>query len=78
MSDKKKRQRVDEIVQYPNGECPLRGRVGLCRRCGGDPAVATGSAAIGTLGCACGVSMRGGPDKVMALDVTTEVGETRD
>jgi hypothetical protein len=36
-----KRQRVDEIVQYPNGECPLRGRVGLCRRCGGDPTVAS-------------------------------------
>lgn len=72
-----KKQRIDEIVQYPDGRCPLRRRVGLCRRCGGDPSIATGSAAIGTEGCTCGVSLFGGPDKPMPPDLTTAVGETR-
>ena len=43
-------QRVDEIVKMAGGTFPLHGRVGLCRRCGGDPKVATGRAAIGTAG----------------------------
>mgnify|MGYP003424883981 FL=1 len=72
------KQRVDEIVRYADGRFPLHGRVGLCRRCGGDPAIATGTAAIGTMGCTCGVNLFGRPDRVMPLDVTTEVGETRE
>lgn len=71
-------QRVDEIVKMADGTFPLHGRVGLCRRCGGDPKVATGRAAMGTVGCPCGVNIFGGPDRVMPLDVTTEVGETRE
>ncbi len=72
------RQRIDEIIMYNDGTFPLHGRTGLCRRCGGDPSVATGSAAIGTIGCTCGVNVFGRHDKVMPLDVTTEIGETRD
>lgn len=71
-------QRIDEIAKYNNGTFPLHGRIGLCRRCGGDPSVATGSAAIATTGCTCGINVRGGPDKIMPRDVTTEVGETRE
>lgn len=73
------KQRVDEIVQYPDGTCPLRGQVGLCRRCGGDPKVATGRAAIGTTGCTCGINVFDARrDREMPLDVTTTEGETRD
>lgn len=71
-------QRIDEVVMYDNWKFPLHGRIGLCRRCGGDPSVATGSAAIGTTGCTCGINVFGRPDKAMPLDVTTEIGETRD
>lgn len=72
------KQRVDEIVKMADGSFPLHGRVGLCRRCGGDPKVARGRAAIGTTGCLCGMSTRGGPDLAMPDDLTTEVGETRE
>ena len=71
-------QRVDEVVKMYDGTFPLHGRVGLCRRCGGDPSHATGGAAIGTIGCTCGINVRGGPDKPVPLDVTTTVGETRE
>lgn len=71
-----KAKRVDRIAQYVNGGFPNDGKIGLCRRCGGDPKIATGRAALGTAGCCCGVNMSGGPDKIMAPDLTTEVGET--
>lgn len=71
-----KAKRVDQIVQHADGRFPNEGKIGLCRRCGGDPTIATGSAAIGTAGCCCGANVRGGPDKVMASDLTTRVGET--
>lgn len=71
-------KRIDEIVQTADGKFPMRGQVGLCRRCGGDPKVARGRAAIGTAGCVCGIHIAGGPDKEMPDDLTTEVGETRE
>lgn len=61
--------RVDEIVRYADGTCPHRGKVGLCVRCGGDPNVARGRAAIGTLGCVC--------NPAWGQKLTTEVGEVR-
>jgi len=57
-----KAKRVDRIAQYVNGGFPNDGKIGLCRRCGGDPKIATGRAALGTAGCCCGVNMSGGPD----------------
>ena len=61
---------VDMILQYVDGTRPHRGKVGLCVYCGGDPTVARGREAIGTLGCICN------PARPQRL--TTTVGEVSD
>ena len=54
--------RTDEIVQMADGTYPNKGKVGLCRRCGGDPKHARGYLAIGTIGCVCEHMSNAAPD----------------
>lgn len=68
--DEQKLVRVDSIIRTVDGTRPNHGKVGLCHYCGGDPMVARGREAIGTIGCICN------PARPQRL--TTEVGETSD
>lgn len=63
-------RRIDHIVRTADGQFPNEGKAALCRRCGGDPAVARGAAAIGTIGCVCEAFGHAAPD-------TDDAGGTR-
>ena len=55
-------RRIDRIVRTEDGRYPNEGKAGLCRRCGGDPSISRGVAAIGTEGCICEAFGHAAPD----------------
>ena len=61
---------TDRIVTTPDGQHPNAGKTNLCTRCGGDPLIAIGAAAIGTPGCICGVKIGQVPTDDVFTDVT--------
>jgi hypothetical protein len=61
---------TDRIVTTPDGKHPNAGKTNLCTRCGGDPLIAIGAAAIGTPGCICGVKIGQVPTDDVFTDVT--------